>query len=296
MLKSSGEILTIFSNSVNIVKTLFSYLSQSLYKDTFKNTHSFGEFMLTDILTFLFNNPSISYTMIFVSTATVIIADIICYTHSTYYKITHNPYYKVRGTLFGFYKDHKGAHGEYLIYNELKKFEKNGAKILFNCYVPKSNGQTSEIDILMIHTSGMYVFESKNYSGWIFGSENDKYWTQTLPSGKGKTQKSHFLNPMIQNQTHINALSNYMDKLPSVYSIVAFSNRCTFKNINGEFNHNCIIHREDIQKTINQIISSSQTSLSSDEIDQIYKKLYPLTQVSDDIKKKHIENISYYTK
>ncbi|NLK22184.1 MAG: NERD domain-containing protein [Epulopiscium sp.] len=26
----------------------------------------------------------------------------------------------------------------------------------------------------------MYVFESKNYSGWIFGNEKDKNWTQML--------------------------------------------------------------------------------------------------------------------
>lgn len=40
--------------------------------------------------------------------------------------------------------------------------------MLRNIYVPY-NGKTSEIDVLMIREKGIFVFESKNYSGWIFG-------------------------------------------------------------------------------------------------------------------------------
>lgn len=38
--------------------------------------------------------------------------------------------------------------------------------VLKNVYVPYQ-GRTSEIDLLMIHEKGIFVFESKNYSGWI---------------------------------------------------------------------------------------------------------------------------------
>ena len=33
------------------------------------------------------------------------------------------------------------------------------------------------------------MIESKNYSGWIFGSENQKYWTQSFSDRKGGTKK-----------------------------------------------------------------------------------------------------------
>ena len=55
--------------------------------------------------------------------------------------------------------------------------------VLKNVYVPYQ-GRTSEIDLLMIHEKGIFVFESKNYSGWIFGSADQLNWTQSLQNGK----------------------------------------------------------------------------------------------------------------
>ena len=40
----------------------------------------------------------------------------------------------------------------------------DGASFLFNCYLPMENKETTEIDAIMIHHSGIYVFESKNYA------------------------------------------------------------------------------------------------------------------------------------
>ena len=50
--------------------------------------------------------------------------------------------------------------------------------VLKNLYVPLQ-GKTTEIDLLMIHEKGIFVFESKNYSGWIFGSSDQLNWTQS---------------------------------------------------------------------------------------------------------------------
>ena len=66
--------------------------------------------------------------------------------------------------------------------------------VLKNLYVP-TNGRTSEIDILMIHEKGIFVFESKNYSVLIFGSADQLNWTQCLPNG----DKNKFYNPVRQN-------------------------------------------------------------------------------------------------
>lgn len=56
----------------------------------------------------------------------------------------------------------------------------------------------------MLSQTGIYVFESKNYSGWIFGDEKSKNWMQTLQS----KQKNRFFNPIWQNKGHINALKS----------------------------------------------------------------------------------------
>ena len=57
--------------------------------------------------------------------------------------------------------------GEYFTYQCIAPL--NGyKKFIFNCYLPKADGETTEVDVILLHESGIYVFESKNYSGWIF--------------------------------------------------------------------------------------------------------------------------------
>ena len=88
-----------------------------------------------------------------------------------------------------------GQYGEYLTeYALLSRSMEGYYVVLKNLYLPMK-GKTTEIDLLMIHEKGIFVFESKNYSGWIFGNEKYKMWTQTLPQGKGRpSKKEKFLN------------------------------------------------------------------------------------------------------
>lgn len=73
----------------------------------------------------------------------------------------------------------KGYYGESLTYNKLEKL--NGYhKLMTNLYIPKTDGSTTEIDLILISETGIYVFESKYYRGWIFGSEIRRNWTQSL--------------------------------------------------------------------------------------------------------------------
>ena len=80
------------------------------------------------------------------------------YNKSQYRKITKNSFWDVEFD--------KGKNGEYKIYKSLFHYEMDGASFLFNCYLPMENKETTEIDAIMIHHSGIYVFESKNYGGW----------------------------------------------------------------------------------------------------------------------------------
>ena len=79
------------------------------------------------------------------------------------------------------HSDDKGHFGEYLIDYALNRAPGYAQK-LCNVYLPYK-GRTSEIDVIMLHETGIYVFESKNYSGWIFGDEKGQYWTQTREPG-----------------------------------------------------------------------------------------------------------------
>lgn len=186
----------------------------------------------------------------------------------------------------------KGLLGEYAIYKKLKHLEKEGTKFLFNVYLPKEDEETTEIDVLMISKNGIYVFESKNYSGWIFGNEKQKYWTQTLPRGRGSSLKTKFLNPIIQNKGHIKYLKNVVGVDIDVRSIIVFSERCTFKDLTLKSEDIKVINRYDLTYVIEDLLKYiPEVRLEQKMVDEIYEKLYPYTQVSEEIKKKHIENI-----
>lgn len=207
------------------------------------------------------------------------------YIGSAYYQITKLPYSSVKHNI--------GRYGEYLTYKCLKNFETNGAKFLFNVYIPKENSETTEIDILMICSKGVFVFESKNYSGWIFGSEDQKKWYQTLPTGRGHSHKEHFYNPIMQNHSHIKHLKSIIDEQVPMWSIIVFSDRCTLKSIKITSNDINVINRHNVAFVVSTICNKISANLLSDrDISDLYNKLYPYTQVDASLKSQHVSCIN----
>lgn len=206
------------------------------------------------------------------------------YKKTTYYEITRSPFLAVRFNT--------GKNGEYLTYKALKQQEASGAKFLFNVYIPKSNGETSEIDVMMIHQKGIFVFESKNYSGWIFGNETQRMWTQTLPAGRGRSHKESFYNPIMQNHSHIKHLQSYLEEKIPMHSVIVFSERCTLKSIQVKSSDIYVIKRSSVQNAVNKICNTlSEDILSTNDILRIYHKLLPFAQTTDEMKAQHIKNI-----
>ena len=121
----------------------------------------------------------------------------------------------------------KGLRGERKIKYILKKLNSEYYKTINDILIQK-NGYSSQIDHIVISTFGVFVIETKNYSGKIYGSENDKYWTQYL------TQ--HTINklysPILQNKGHIIMLQNllYNYNIP-YFSIVVFCGNANIKKL-----------------------------------------------------------------
>ncbi len=206
------------------------------------------------------------------------------YKGGAYYQVTKQPYLSV--------KCDTGKYGEYLTYKYLKYFETEGAKFLFNVYIPKGDGETSEIDVLMLCSKGLFVFESKNYSGWIFGSESQKNWYQTLPKGRGRSHKERFYNPIMQNRSHIKHLKAFLGEQIPMRSIIVFSDRCTLKNVEIKSNDISVINRYNVFPVVSAICNHIPTELLSEsDITELYDKLYPYTQVDDIAKMQHVANI-----
>ena len=140
------------------------------------------------------------------------------------------------GKLFrrAYWTDEKiGEYGETLTerkLNLLNLFGRNG-KTLKNVYIPKPNGETTEIDLIYVTQKGIFVIESKNCSGWIFGDNKSQYWTSCLPNG----EHYRLYNPIKQNNAHIKWLSKYLENYTSLsipfFSFIVFSNRCELKKV-----------------------------------------------------------------
>ena len=180
-----------------------------------------------------------------------------------------------------------GEHGEKLTERELKFIRLLGrkGKILRNVYIPKDNGETTEIDVVYITQKGIFVIESKNYSGWIFGDEKGTYWTATLQNG----QKNQFYNPIKQNKTHIRWLQKYVGNDVPLFSLIVFSERCELKKIDMESTDVKVIKRHRLYFAIRDIWESHSDVVAN--VDDLFKKLEKLTNVDDAVKAAHIKNI-----
>ena len=90
-------------------------------------------------------------------------------------------------------------------------------KRFHNVIIPIRNS-TTQIDHILLSIYGIFVIETKNTNGWIFGSQHSKQWTQTMYGKKYK-----FQNPIHQNYLHVKALESYLDvDYNNIHSIVFF--------------------------------------------------------------------------
>lgn len=182
-----------------------------------------------------------------------------------------------------------GTYGEALTETRLRVLNLFGKKgmILRNIYLPKTDGTTSEIDLVFITQKGIFVMESKNYSGWIFGRESDPYWTQSLPN----RTKYRFYNPIWQNDSHIKWLRCFLSQDVPMFSFIVFSERCTLKDVSYQKERVNVLHRDELGYAMRSVWKAAPDQLTMEQIRHIYEKLLPLTNVDATVRQAHIDAI-----
>jgi len=187
----------------------------------------------------------------------------------------------------------KGELGEKLVLRSLEVFEKRGARVLSNLYIPKTDDEeTTEVDAVLIHRKGFFVIEVKNFNGWIFGNEKNKYWTQTLAVGRGRqSHKERFYNPLRQNGTHIKHLKRMLSQSVPMYSIIVFSDKCVLKDISVSTNKpNKIVQQHELVSLIEGIIDGEEEDIFTEQdVEWMFDELNAFVEVDDEIKRKHVE-------
>ena len=90
--------------------------------------------------------------------------------------------------------------------------------------IPSKNG-TTQIDHLIISQYGLFIVETKNLTGWIFGAERQANWTQSLYG-----DKYSFQNPLRQTFRQKKILAEYLGVPEScINTVIYFVGKCTFK-------------------------------------------------------------------
>lgn len=191
--------------------------------------------------------------------------------------------YKVRGTKVSSpYPIQLTPAETRLVFSLQKHFAPEN--ILVDCYFPKVNFRTRQtfdpklvnftlaatkflpgseyvqIDCLTINEQGIFVFESKDLSGWIYGSGRQTYWTQTLNYGREKHQ---FYNPIKQNAIHIDALSELFDSTTPIYSVIVFGRNATLKSLSDLPDHCQVCTQSQLYALLHRLQTTAKTPVLS---------------------------------
>ena len=119
----------------------------------------------------------------------------------------------------------RGQVGENKVSRILSKLPENKYKVINDLLLKTSYGIT-QIDHVVLSEYGIFVIETKNYSGWIYGSDHSEEWTKNVYGNKYL-----FRNPLKQNYAHVRALMEVLEITNQnlFIPILAFSNQAEIK-------------------------------------------------------------------
>ena len=119
----------------------------------------------------------------------------------------------------------KGDAGELVVDNVLRfELEADTYRVISNLMLPAKGG-TTQIDHVVVSRYGLFVVETKNCKGWIFGGEHQATWTKKVYKASYR-----FQNPLHQNYKHIKTIAE-LTGIPEHYfkSLIVFLRDATFK-------------------------------------------------------------------
>ena len=124
--------------------------------------------------------------------------------------------------------------GEVRLYKLLETLQDEAHKVHANLVIERHKEGTNQIDAMLICKKGVFVFEMKDYNGWIFGNEDNKEWTQILNKGKFGSKKVRFRNPVKQNENHIKTIKHLLNQAGiyvPIINVVVFGEGASLKDV-----------------------------------------------------------------
>ena len=176
----------------------------------------------------------------------------------------------------------RGERGELRVASRLRKLKGEEYVVLNDLLIETERG-SSQIDHIVISLYGIFVIETKNYSGWIHGHEKSEYWTQSIYK-----QKTKFRNPIKQNWSHIYALKSVLSdfKQATFHPIIVFAGRAELKNIESSIP---VIYDHQIIRVIKDQIR--RPNLSYEQIKGIAVRLSEINIQDRKVRRQHVRQV-----
>ena len=169
-----------------------------------------------------------------------------------------------------------GNLGEKKIKDVLRGLPRNC--VVINDVIMKTKTGTTQIDLIIVSVYGIFVIETKNHTGVIFGSDNSKYWTQVLYNGAHKL----FFNPVVQNFGHIRQLSRLLN-IGAGY----FCNLIVFSNDSVNISNIQSMYAVNVNMLVNYLNMPRKEILSTYDVQEVAKNIKKLNVNSAYFKQKH---------
>ena len=138
--------------------------------------------------------------------------------------------------------------------------------------------QSSQLDHIIVSPFGIFVIETKNHKGMIFGDMNGKVWTETFLS-------SHhtFYNPVHQNEQHLRYLSQFMRiGRQFMVGLIVFTNpQADLSNVNCPF---CLT----VGKLAQAILSYDKPLWNEKQKEDVIHRIEKVNSSSYSLSKEHV--------
>lgn len=174
-----------------------------------------------------------------------------------------------------------GDIGEHAVASRLRWLPGNQYFVINDLMFTRRNGNTTQIDHVVVSPYRIFVIETKNIYGHIHGSDNSKLWRSFW-----RNRDLAFDNPVLQNEAHIKALAEQLNISEEKFmSIIAFSTKA---NLQTAVNDTYVVYWSQVRKLIRRYKTPIMTI---EEAEKIYNYLSDINITDKETRKQHAARV-----
>ncbi|MBO2526297.1 MAG: DNA-binding protein [Bacteroidetes bacterium] len=172
----------------------------------------------------------------------------------------------------------KGAYAEDRVARRLARLPKEYH--VFNDVYIRSNKRSVQIDHIVISRYGVFVIETKNYKGWVYGSANAEHWTQNIYG-----HKYQLYNPTRQNSSHVGALCNlFRITRDKTIPLIVFAGSATVHCSTDCY----VVYLSQLRQIIDQ---NKNIQFTDEQVMQMVEKLSAALVTDKNSKREHVRKV-----